>query len=81
MVGSFNGRDPTAHRMRRTEDDAWAITVYLAADRAVYLFSVDGVMWVDPADDERLPNGGGSEYSVRRVGAEPASAGAAVGAG
>jgi 1,4-alpha-glucan branching enzyme len=72
VVGSFNGWNPAAHRMRRTKDDLWVITVYLPPGRAVYLFAVDGVMWLDPEDDERLPNGWGSEYSVRHVAAETA---------
>ena len=72
VVGSFNGWNPAAHRLRRAADDVWTITVYLAPGRAVYLFSVDGVIWLDPEDEGRLPNGWGSEYSVRHVVAEPA---------
>ena len=67
VVGSFNGWNPTVHAMRRPQDDDWTITVYLSPGRAVYLFSVDGVMWLDPEDDERIPNGWGSEYSIRLV--------------
>lgn len=69
VVGSFNGWNPSAHRMQRTDDRTWTITVYLASGRAVYLFSVDGTMWLDPADDGRVPNSWGSEYSVRHVAA------------
>jgi 1,4-alpha-glucan branching enzyme len=69
VVGSFNGWDPAAHPMRRAEDGGWAITVYLPPARVVYTFSVDGVMWLDPEDEGRLPNGWGSEYSVRHVAA------------
>jgi hypothetical protein len=29
-------------------------------------------MWLDPEDEGRLPNGWGSEYSVRHIVAEPA---------
>lgn len=75
LVGSFNGWDSAAHRMRRAANAEWAITVYLPPGRVVYLFSVDGVMWLDPEDDGRLPNGWGSEYSVRHVSAEPALVG------
>lgn len=28
-------------------------------------------MWLDPGDDGRIPNGWGSEYSVRHVAVEP----------
>ena len=67
MVGSFNGWNPAVHTMRRPHDDAWTITVYLSPGRAVYLFSADGVMWLDPEDEGRISNGWGSEYSVRQV--------------
>jgi len=70
VVGSFNGWDPVAHPMRRTGTREWAITVYLSPGRVVYLFSVDDVMWLDPEDDGRLPNGWGSEYSLRHVATE-----------
>ena len=45
--------------------------VHFSPGRAVYLFSVDGVMRNDPEDDGRTPNGRGSEYSVRHVALEP----------
>ena len=67
VVGSFNGWNPVVHRLHRTANDEWAVTVYLTPGRAVYCFSVDGVMWLDPADEGRVPNGWGSEYSVRHV--------------
>ena len=67
VVGSFNGWNPTVHRMRRATDAQWAITVYLPPSRAVYLFCVDGAMWLDPEDEGRLPNGWGSDYSVRHI--------------
>ena len=67
VVGSFNGWNPLVHPMQRTDDGVWTITVYLAPGRALYLFSVDDTMWLDPADDGRVPNTWGSEYSVRHV--------------
>ena len=48
LVGSFNGWNSMAHPMRRTDDDAWTITVYLSPGRALYMFSVDGTMWLEP---------------------------------
>ena len=72
VVGSFNGWNPAVHRMRRARDGDWTVTVYLTPGRAVYCFSVDGIMWLDPADEGRVPNGWGSEYSVRHVASEPA---------
>jgi len=67
VVGSFNGWSPTAHRLQRSPYHDWATTVYLPPGRIVYLFSVDGALWLDPADDGRIPNGWGSEYSTRHV--------------
>jgi 1,4-alpha-glucan branching enzyme len=74
VVGSFNGWNPAVHRLHRTADGDWTVTVYLTTGRAVYCFSVDGVMWLDPTDEGRVPNGWGSEYSVRHVAAETALA-------
>jgi 1,4-alpha-glucan branching enzyme len=68
VVGSFNGWNANAHPLVRTPDGDWMITVYLPATRIVYGFDVDGAFWLDPFDEGRLPNGWGSEYSVRSVG-------------
>ena len=72
VVGSFNGWDPTAHPMSRPADGDWSVTVYLPPGRVVYLFDVDGEHWLDPDDQERMPNAWGSEYSVRYTGGSPA---------
>jgi len=74
VIGSFNGWNPSVHRMRRTVEGDWTLTVYLTPGRAVYCFSVDGVMWLDPTDEGRVPNGWGSEYSVRHVAAQAMAA-------
>jgi hypothetical protein len=50
--------------------------VYLPPGRVLYSFWVDGMMWLDPNDEGRVPNAWGSEYSVRYVRAhamEPAA--------
>jgi len=70
VIGSFNGWNPAVHRLQRAANDEWTVTVYLTPGRAVYCFSVDGVMWLDPADEGRVPNGWGSEYSVRHIASE-----------
>ena len=67
IVGPFNGWNPTAHRMARTPEGQWTITLYLGPGRTVYCFDVDGTYWLDPHDEGRVPNGWGSEYSVRFV--------------
>lgn len=59
--------EPHAHPLTRQANGDWATTVYLPPDRVVYCFYVDGVFWLDPEDDERVPNSWGSEYSVRHV--------------
>ena len=56
---------------RRTGSD-WTVTIYLPLGRVLYLFDVDGEFWLDPFDEERMPNSWGSEYSVRHVVATPA---------
>lgn len=68
VCGSFNGWSADTHPLRKNVDGEWRITVYLCPSRIVYYFDVDGVPWLDPDDDGRVPNGWGSEYSVRRVG-------------
>lgn len=67
LLGPFNGWSPEVHRLTRDPGGDWAITVYLPPGRIVYCFQVDGAHWLDPHDDGRLPNGWGSEYSVRYV--------------
>lgn len=67
VLGSFNHWDPTVHLLHRTVEGDWQITIYLPPGRILYLFSVDGVTWLDPDDDDRAANGWGSEYSVRRI--------------
>ena len=67
VVGSFNGWDPTAHLLTKISDGDWAVTLYLPPGRAVYGFSVDGTLWLDPRDEGRIANGWGSEYSIRYI--------------
>jgi AMP-activated protein kinase-like protein len=74
VLGSFNGWDPTVHLLTKTGDGDWAITIYLPPGRALYHFSVDGRFWLDPHDEGRVPNGWGSEYSIRHVRAADAPA-------
>jgi 1,4-alpha-glucan branching enzyme len=67
VVGSFNGWDTDAHPLTRTPSGEWVTTVYLPPGRVLYSFWVDGMMWLDPNDEGRVPNAWGSEYSVRYV--------------
>lgn len=69
LVGTFNGWNPRSHLLTKNLKDDWMITVYFPLRcRIVYHFEVDGVPWLDPDDDGRVPNGWGSEYSVRYIG-------------
>jgi len=74
VVGAFNAWDPAVHPLNRNAGGDWLTTVYLAPGRTVYSFWVDGMMWLDPDDDGRVPNAWGSEYSVRYIRTEPSSA-------
>lgn len=67
VVGPFNGWNPTVHLLTKTADGDWTITIYLPPGRTVYHFSVDGAFWLDPHDERRVPNGWGSEYSIRYI--------------
>jgi 1,4-alpha-glucan branching enzyme len=67
IVGSFNGWDAAAHPLTKTPDGGWAITVYFPVGRVVYGFDIDGVFRPDPFDEDRMPNGRGSRYSIRYV--------------
>ena len=67
VVGPFNGLDPTVHPLVRTATGGLTITIYLPPGRVVYHFDVDGAVWLDPNDDERMRTARGSEYSARHV--------------
>jgi hypothetical protein len=67
LIGPLNGWNAASHPLTKTSGGDWTITVYLPAGRIVYGFDVDGAFWLDPCDEGRLPNGRGSEYSIRFV--------------
>ncbi len=67
VLGSFNGWSPASHPLTHTADGDWLTTIYLSPGRVVYCFDVDGIAWLDPNDEGRIPNGWGSEYSIREV--------------
>ena len=74
VVGPFNGWNRAAHTMSRRAGGDWTVTIYLPPGRVVYLFDVDGEFWLDPDDEQRMPNSWGSEYSIRHVVSTPAGA-------
>ncbi len=67
ILGHFNGWNPKIHLLTKTPAGYWVIKIYLPPGRTVYCFDVDGAYWLDPNDEGRIPNGWGSEYSVRYV--------------
>jgi anti-sigma B factor antagonist len=67
LLGPFNAWTPGVHRMTKTGTGRWAIRLFLPPGRILYCFDVDGAPWLDPEDDGRIPNGWGSEYSVRHL--------------
>ena len=67
VVGSFNGWNSLVHPLGKTTGGNWTITIYLPPGRAVYHFFVHGAPWLNPHDEGRIPNGWGSEYSVRYI--------------
>jgi Glycogen recognition site of AMP-activated protein kinase len=67
LLGPFNGWNPKIHVMTKTSEGSWVIELCLPPGRTVYCFDVDGACWLDPNDEGRIPNGWGSEYSVRYV--------------
>ena len=71
VSGSFNAWNTESHRLTKTPQGEWTVTVFLPPGRVVYCFDVDGTPWLDPGDDGRIPNSWGSEYSVRNVRSAP----------
>jgi 1,4-alpha-glucan branching enzyme len=67
VVSSFNSWNDKAHPLTKTVNGDWSITVFLPPGRVVYRFCVDGILWLDPADEGRVTNGRGWECSVRYV--------------
>lgn len=70
LVGDFNGWNPTAMPMQRSNGDAWVRDVVLEPGRHVYAFMVDGAFQIDPSapraaeDDFGIPS---SALVVRNV--------------
>jgi hypothetical protein len=70
LVGDFNGWDPAAAPMTRSDDGTWTATVSLAPGRHAYAYVVDGATWVT---DPRVPTTRdvdyGRDHSIMVVGA------------
>ena len=72
VVGPFNGWNHAVHPMSRRAGRGWTVTIYLPPGRVLYLFDVDGERWLDPYDEERMPNSLGTQYSIRHIVSTPA---------
>jgi 1,4-alpha-glucan branching enzyme len=67
ILGPFNGWSPRIHHLTKMPEGDWVIKINLPPGRIVYYFDVDGAYWLDPNDEGRIPNGWGSEFSVRHI--------------
>lgn len=68
LVGDFNDWQPNDLKARRFKDGSWRKSLALKAGVYQYLFLVDGVWLLDPANPSRIANPFGSENSVLTVG-------------
>ncbi len=65
VVGSFNGWSPETHRLQKTEDGRWELTLSLAPGRYSYRFLIDQKKQVlDPSTEMTEPDGYGGKNSV-----------------
>ena len=70
LVGDFNGWDPAATPMARSDEGTWTATVTLAPGRHAYAFVVDGERWVtDPRVPTTRDMDYGRDHSIMVVGA------------
>jgi hypothetical protein len=65
VVGSFNGWSPETHRLQRTAEGHWELTLSLAPGRYSYRFLIDQKKQVlDPSTALTEPDGYGGQNSV-----------------
>ncbi len=65
VVGSFNGWSPETHRLQKTTEGAWELTLSLAPGRYSYRFLIDQKKQVlDPSTELTEPDGYGGKNSV-----------------
>ncbi len=67
LAGDFNNWDPKAMPMHKGGDGVWHLTVALKPGRHEYRFFADGTWQDDPAAQQRIANGMGSENCVKTV--------------
>jgi 1,4-alpha-glucan branching enzyme len=65
VVGSFNGWSPETHRLQKTAEGRWELTLSLAPGRYSYRFLIDQKRQVlDPSTAMTEPDGYGGKNSV-----------------
>ncbi len=65
VVGSFNGWSPETHRLQKTAEGHWELTLSLAPGRYAYRFLIDQKKQVlDPSTAVTEPDGYGGQNSV-----------------
>jgi 1,4-alpha-glucan branching enzyme len=65
VVGSFNGWSPETHRLQKTVEGRWELTLSLAPGRYSYRFLIDQKKQVlDPSTVLTEPDGYGGKNSV-----------------
>ncbi|MHC5111564.1 MAG: alpha-amylase family glycosyl hydrolase [Planctomycetota bacterium] len=69
LVGTFNGWNPTAHKLSNNGKGIWTVFVEIPPGIWHYKFVVDGGEWrFDPANPERLADGFQGYNSVLKLG-------------
>ena len=70
LVGDFNGWDPDATPLARSDDGTWTTTVPLAPGRHAYAFVVNDSTWItDPRVPVTRDVDYGRDHSIVVVGA------------
>jgi 1,4-alpha-glucan branching enzyme len=67
VAGSFNGWDPSANRLRRNGNGAYAANIMLPPGHHEYKFVVDGEWLIDTENPAWAPNNLGSLNSVIEI--------------
>lgn len=70
LAGDFNNWDAEDMPMYKGSNGVWYLSVLLTPGSHEYRFIADGVWQDDPATEQRIANGFGSENCVKMVGAE-----------
>jgi len=67
VAGSFNGWNPQANPLERTESGEWSLRLMLKSGEYEYRFVADGVWADDPQAEQQVANPYGGINSVLKV--------------